>query len=345
MLKKSPLHENFALVFLSTITFALAPFFVESILLPKFLILISCSIIFLAIVLNSFRSLFSISKLLVTVTVSFQLILLVSTSNSGQSLYESLFGIWGRYNGALTYFSLPVFFLFGVLAYSAKFSRRIIDLLATIGLFQLIVGSLELVDINIYTYLNRDPYVKLSLGNSNFASIFLVMTYISTLTVYLFYSPRKSYRNLLFCSLIFHIFLIIATRAFQGLGALAFSTVFLLWFYASTKLKNQTLKLSKVYLFTTVLSLITAIYLVMELKIISFTSLFDRFYIWSAALGMMKDYLFFCVGVDAFGKWFPIYKKTGTLQYEGNFENYDSAHSIFLNIGATLGVPMLFSYL
>ena len=343
-MKKLSSPENFALAFLSIITLATAPFFVDSVMLPRFLVLNLYSITILIFILNSVKDFYSLSKFLTLITVSFPIILLISTSNSNQSLYENLFGMWGRYNGFLTYFALPVLFIFGVLIYSAKFSQKLLELLATIGLFLVVVGGLELLDINLYSYLNRDPYIKLTLGNSNFASIFLVMTFIATLTIYLFHSPTKSYKNLLFFSLISHIYLIIGTRAFQGLGALALSTVFLLWYYASTKLKNRPLKLSKLYFFTTVFTLITASYLVIELKIISFISLFDRFYIWTAALGMMKDYPLFGVGVDAFGKWFPAYKQTETIQYQGNFENYDSAHNIFLNIGATLGLPMLISY-
>jgi O-antigen ligase len=344
-MKKISSPENFTLVFLAIITFASAPFFVDTVMLPKFLVLNLYSIIILILILNSFKNFFSLSKFLTLITVSFPIILFISTSKSNQNLHDSLFGIWGRYNGTLLYLCLPLLFILGVLLYSSNFSRKIIDVLTMIGLCQLVIGGLELLNVDLFSYLNKDPYLKLSLGNSNFASIFLVMTFIATLINYLFYATRKLHRNVFMFSLISHILLIVSTRALQGLVALAVSAFLLFWYLASIRLRKEFIDRNKFYFFPIFITLILSIYLIIELKIISLNSLFDRLYIWTAAFGMIKDNLLFGVGVDAFGKWFPLYKETETLQYQVNFENYDSAHNIFLNLGATLGLPALISYL
>ena len=53
---------------------------------------------------------------------------------------------------------------------------------------------------------------------------------------------------------------------------------------------------------------------------------------------MIKDNLLFGVGLDGFGKFFPLYKQEGTIKYEGQLENYDSAHNVFINFAATGGI-------
>jgi tetratricopeptide (TPR) repeat protein len=84
---------------------------------------------------------------------------------------------------------------------------------------------------------------------------------------------------------------------------------------------------------------------ILKNNIVNLNSLYDRFYIWSAAFEMTKENILFGVGPDGFGKWFPLYKQVGTLKYEGTFENYDSAHNIFLNIAANSGILALLSYI
>jgi len=76
-------------------------------------------------------------------------------------------------------------------------------------------------------------------------------------------------------------------------------------------------------------------------------ALTDRFYAWLAAIKMIKDNPLYGVGIDNFVDSYRLYRYPEAYEIQTNqpFIDYDNAHNIFLNIGATSGVPTLLAYL
>jgi tetratricopeptide (TPR) repeat protein len=64
----------------------------------------------------------------------------------------------------------------------------------------------------------------------------------------------------------------------------------------------------------------------------------NRIHIWQATIPMLKENLFFGVGQDAFGLWFPKYRSASPLLIDIQTEYYDNAHNIFLNYLANSGI-------
>jgi O-antigen ligase len=71
----------------------------------------------------------------------------------------------------------------------------------------------------------------------------------------------------------------------------------------------------------------------------------DRYYHWISALNMMKDNIFFGVGIDAFGDYYRRYRTEESIILRGTaMSGTDNAHNSFLQYGATGGAPLLLVY-
>jgi hypothetical protein len=342
--KNSSSRLLISLPFIVTLSFA--PIFVDSLMFVKYLLLVFLSIMIVFsqnIVID--KSIWKIYKSPIIFALLYIFGLLGSCLNTDQSFYESFSGMWGRYNGFFTYLAFVIVFLFSIFGYQKFLPSNLIKGLFYLGLVQCIIGFGEVLKIIKLPFLNKDPYTKLTIGNSNFASIVLVFTIIATLVlIFNTESQVKIPKYLMISSVLLQILLLLTTRAFQGLISLGLSIILLsIYLFSSLKIKiNTQTKYFLILISTLVPFFIIA---VVKLKIINFNSLYDRFYIWTAAIKIAKDNLIFGVGLDAFGKWFPLYKQKGTLKYEGQFENYDSAHNIYLNFLATGGIMLFVSYL
>jgi hypothetical protein len=321
----------------------------EPTVLPKFLSLVFGALITLSIFFTTFEGIAYKYRLLVLLSVAYPLSLVISGVKNKQTIYEILVGTWGRYNGLLVVISYSILFIVGSLSTSSQYRKSIVNSLAWLGYAMVGIGILEYFGTNIMAVNASDPLTKLTLGNSNYASIFLVITFIAT-TISLFFLKQSTLiRFSLMASSIGQLFLIYHTKASQGYISLFFSILFLMgaWFMTEKKDSNYRIGYT-LWASIPLIGLLTLYSIVSKNSLgnfLSASSLFDRFYAWQAALAMLKQNLFFGVGVDAYGLWFQNFRSSESAKKQLVSENFDNAHNIFLNNAATGGLLFFIIYL
>jgi O-antigen ligase len=329
-------------------TVAFTYFFFDSLMLPKFIVLFFGSIVAFYLFSRVNQKLSFNPKAIVILSSLLISSLLISGFTNHMAIYQILFGDWARYNGLLSYIFYMILFLLSSFSQSRTYIKSIITVLVYLGYFIVIVGLLELSGNNITGIISTDPHLKLTLGNSNFASIIIVITFSATYSN-LIYKKGLNYRNIfLLISIALHTFLLYKTSATQGIVVLIFAVMFQtgIRFLASKSTLN--IKIGNIILF----SIPTiAVYTVFDYifngpvsHVVSIKTLVDRFYIWKTAISMWKDNLLTGVGIDSFGSWFGQYQNTESLKYKVITENYDNAHNIFLNFLATGGLLVFIAY-
>jgi tetratricopeptide (TPR) repeat protein len=75
-------------------------------------------------------------------------------------------------------------------------------------------------------------------------------------------------------------------------------------------------------------------------------SLKDRYYHWVAALGMLKEHLFFGIGIDSFGDYYRLFRLDEAIKLRGTANSgTNNAHNTFIQLGATGGLVLLLAYI
>ena len=329
-------------------TVAFTYFFFDSLMLPKFIFLFLGSIGSFYLFSRVDQKISFNPKTVVILSSLLITSLFISGFTNHMAIYQILFGEWARYNGLLSYIFYMILFLLSSFSQSRIYMKSIITVLVYIGYFMVIVGLIELSGNNITRIVSTDPYLKLTLGNSNFASIFIVITFSATYSNLIFKRGLNFHKTLLLISIAFHIFLLYKTSATQGFVVLIFAVMFQtgIRFLASRRALN--IKIGKTILCSIpvigVYTVFDYIYNGPVSRVVSINTLVDRFYIWKTAISMWKDNLLTGVGIDSFGSWFGVYQNTESLKYKAITENYDNAHNVFLNFLATGGLFVFIAY-
>ena len=338
--------EYIPLIIGTLVTLVFSDYFFDSIMLPKFLILVCGSFLVLYFNINSFPNMQS--KLIMPAMFSLIYLLAILTSGfaNKQSAYEILVGSFARYNGLLSAISVIILFL--IVANSKENSFLIVKALVALGYGFVCFGLLEFIGVNFTNQTTRDTYIKLTIGNSNFASIILVITFTATFAKMLFAKISNLHKFVLFLSLVGHVFLIFHTNAMQGYITCVVSIMFL----AGARLMKSGKKFNSkvgysIWFSIPIIGLVTVFDIVYKgpiSNLVNFNSLIDRFYVWKASILMGKENLLSGLGVDSYHYWFGKYMQKETLGDVGPTESYDSAHNIFMQYFATGGLFLFLSY-
>lgn len=316
---------------------------------PKLIVLICGALITLFLFFKTLEDTASRIKPILSLCIAYLSMLIVSGVENQQTIYQILVGSWGRYNALLTGICLFILFIAGSLSTFPQYPKLIINTLVLLGHLMVLVGLLEYFGYTIMNVNADDPHIKLTLGNSNFAGIFLVITFIATFVTIMFTKKSKLIQSFLILSLIGQLFLIYDTKASQGYITLFFSVIFLTGAWVLNERKNLNNKIGYGIWASIPLTGIFVIYSIFSRNslgnYLSANSLYDRFYAWQAALAMLKQNLFFGVGIDSYGLWFQNFRSSESAKKQLVSENFDNAHNIFLNNAATGGLLFFIIYL
>ena len=330
----------------STISFT--HFFFDNLMLPKFLVLLFGSFLTFYLFFNLAHKVSFNPKTIIVLSSSFFISLLISGATNQLDIYQILFGSWARYNGLLSYLFYMMLFLMSAFSQSRNYTKFIVKVLVYLGFFMIVFGLLELSGINLTNIISTDPHLKLTLGNSNFTSIIIVITFSATFSTLIYKRGFQYQKILLLISTILHVYLLLKTSATQGVIVLIFAVLFQASFWFINTRSSSYIKIGYFILASMP---ILGVYMVGDFifngplsNLINITTLVDRYYIWKTAISMWKDNLITGVGIDSFGSWFGQYQNTESLKYKEITENYDSAHNIFLNFLATGGLLVFITY-
>ena len=276
-----------------------------------------------------------------------QLILVLVFSSA--PFNQQFFGTFGRNTGFLAYFSLTLLFVSTVYLGSKKFTDQLIKFLLASGSISVLYGVLQISGNDPVPWKNDHNGMIAFFGNPNFSSAFLGIVSAGCWAIVL--APKIGISLLARVALLIYqgisLILIIRSDSIQGV------VVFGLGFTVSAILyilKSQRLHL----FFKSVLVLISAISILATvagtLKIgpladfLYKVSVRQRGFYWQAAKEMMLNHPFFGVGLDSYGDWYFQYRSANAEFYSSGTSS-NSAHSVFLDIGSTGGLPLLLAYL
>jgi O-antigen ligase len=329
-------------------TLAFTFFFFDSLMLPKFISLFIGALFVFNYYCKASKNLTFNPRTVLFLSGALLFSLLLSGIASDLGTYQILFGQWARYNGLLSYLFYMTLFLVGICLQSRVYTNLIAQILVILGYVLVIFGIFELSGFNLTKIISTDPHLKLTLGNSNFSSIIIVMTFSATFSQFIYGKKMSIQKVTLFVSLVFHIFLVFKTSASQGLVVLTFACMFLLGFWFLSNFSPIRIKVGYIVLWSIpALGIYTLLDFILRgplSQFIGIKSLVDRYFIWQTAISMWRDNLLTGVGIDSFGSWFGQYQKIESLEYKVITENYDNAHNIYLNFLATGGLLVFMAY-
>lgn len=289
---------------------------------------------------------------LVYFSTAFFIGLLATSFASEQDFYRTIVGVWGRNNGTLTYIGLLILFLSLASMKSSTSSYFLIKSLVGLGFFGATYGLLQNSGNDPITWENPGNKIILTLGNSDFASAFLALSGIATLTLILNPKSGNSKRFFLVCLYLIELFLTHKSEAIQGFLVLIIGSLILIGLRLSTSPNRKFRNMSLVWwAFLVSGGIFGTLGLfgsgpMSHFLAPSVRSLQDRLYHWLAALNMMRDHLLFGVGIDSFGDFYRRYRVIEAIELRGTASSStNNAHNAIMQIGATGGLVLLIPYL
>lgn len=346
-----------SVVFVALTTIFIFPIFMDPINLPKFFILlIGGSIItyVLSTKIIYLRNIFS--KFFLVVLTVYIFLLLVSALFSDQSFFATLTGTWGRNNGIITTFLFIIYFVVFTIPTKKDVNSSLLQTLYYLGLFSITYAWIQYLDKDpmqyYFPWYNKNDSIVITVGNSNFASIFLAMTFSASLAVFLKKPGLNHKTSINLFSLVAHVLLIpkldtqgkisFAIGVFVVIGVMTISSKDKYW-------KSFNIAWWSVGLLLGILGLLGLSGKGYFAGVLSdnVRALTDRYYAWKAAIRMMQDSPIFGKGIDSFGFYYRNFRDKNSSEIISNqpFITYDNAHNTYLQLGATAGIPILIIYL
>jgi O-antigen ligase len=335
-------------------TIVVMPALMDPINLPKFWILtLGAGLTLATLSFNQVATLWQTPKKnLAVVTVVFVAALLISSVASAQGIFRTLIGVWGRNNGGIAYLALLVIFLSLASMNSELSSKYLVKMLTLLGITAAVYGLLQNSGIDFINWENPGNKIILTLGNSNFASVFLALTGIATLTTILQPMLERWKQVLLTCIFFIQLYLTKMSDSLQGLLVMLLGSAILLGlflhFSANSFLKKTSYAWWGSLLTSGVLGALGLAGYGPLSNILNpnLRTLQDRYYHWVAAMNMIKDNLFFGVGIDSFGDYYRVYRTIEGVNFRTTaMSGTNNAHNTFMQVGATGGIILLGAYL
>jgi hypothetical protein len=258
---------------------------------------------------------------------------------------QTLWGVYGRNNGLLTYFFLTLIFA-TVLTFKEKSSLEKIQIALIIaGLVNVAYSAWVLAFGDFMGWENPYGNILGTLGNPNFIGSFLGM-FIVSYTIFVF--TRKVSRQIQYLSIVvipLTLFEIIKSHAIQGrvVAALGFSIAG--FFYLRSKYGKFI-----VIIYTSLVALVGSLALLGALQIGPFTSIIYKTSVslrgqyWLAGWNTGKSHLIGGVGMDSFGDWYRRSRSPHAIELPGVNVVVNAAHNVPLDIFAFGGLPLLICY-
>jgi O-antigen ligase len=302
------------------------------------------------LVLTSFMMLYGQNVLAITkdklslVFIALALCTLIIPILSNSFSEERLFGVHGRFNGALVYFSLILSLLFIRIMFKAETSLKLLKL----GAFaNLIVGSYFIVQWTGKDFLGwQDLYQNPSstMGNPNFVSGFLATT---SFCYFGFANSQSNNSKKVFVSRAFSIFgfgfsitSIALTNSSLGLIAVlaGLSLILCTWLIRKfSKVVSAPIILRWISL-VAFLAVVVAIPVILAGNRLELTSsISNRLYYWSVSLAAIWDRPLQGYGFDSTGDFFRTMERVDKF---GPTFGVDSSHNLIIDLISWMGIPL-----
>ena len=263
---------------------------------------------------------------------------------SGSPIAQQIYGTTGRNLGFLHYFFLTLVFL-GISTLKTKVMlSRIFHSLIFVGVFEAAYGVLQHFNLDPLPWNNVDGWIFGTFGNPNYLSSFLALS--STATLFVTLGKKKIAAKFLYLLFFFlQSVVIYLSDSSQGLILLIFGIFSLAVIAISTWSKILALVVAFFGTATATLAVFGVFQIGPLRNFLYQDSVSYRGDYWRAGIEMIKSNMLHGVGLDSYGDFYRKYRDH-TAAYRRGLDVYsNSAHNVFIDLGATGGVILLASYL
>jgi O-antigen ligase len=294
------------------------------------------------------KELWATSKALVIASALFIIAGVNSVINSVAPTSQSLYGVFGRQTGFITYLLLTMVALSATLLRSQKSFDRIIWALLFSGLVNVLYCAWVLLFGDFIKWNN--PYFKILglFGNPDFISAFLGMFIAGTVGYALSSKHSWVYRIGFILLSVVALIEIKKSHAIQGLVVTAAGLAIVGFYFVRAKTKGALLT----SIYVTFVGVVGGFALGGALQkgpltsLIYKTSVSLRGQYWNAGLTMGKDHPLTGVGMDSYGDWYRRARSEyAVTTLPGPRVITNAAHSVVIDVFAYGGFPLLISYL
>jgi O-antigen ligase len=310
--------------------------------IPKYLGLLGLAIALFPLTLVGYSQLFQRSQRFILITLSLFVLAVGLSVAFSDFKYKSLFGEYGRNNGAFTYFALIGILLSATQIKSKKEIHGVLATLSIVGQVNSFIGILQFYGFDFIGYAISNGIAVGTMGNPNFFSALLGFTNI-VLIYFLFIYKSIQLRILLSVFIIQNLLVILISDSSQGIFVSLIGCGLIFGFGA---IKSKKIR---VYYFTfggligslSVLGIFQFGPLTRYVYQNSTTYRGDYF---RAGIAMIRDNPLTGVGLDRFGDFYRQYRDLIAVTRTGSNTTTDYAHNIFIQFGATGGLLLLAAF-
>lgn len=295
-------------------------------------------------------------KLFLILPIIFLSLIVMSSVINSQKIYSMLFGMWGRNNGLLFYLGIFTVFIYIILTNAHSHLQGISRGFFFLSSILPIYSWLQHWKLDPITFLfpeyNLNGVIALTVGNSNFASVLLGLTFSVALAHLFDKNNSNKVRIVALTSTLVHVSLLPYIDT-QGKIVYALGGAFLVGIWIKETFRSG--KLRHIWIFWWLSVLLNGVFGVTGLFGFgpfasmlenNVTNLKDRYYHWISAIRILREHMLFGVGVDSFGDWHRRFRVQESIDLRGTpMSGTDNAHNVYLQIGATVGLPALIVFL
>jgi O-antigen ligase len=297
------------------------------------------------VILNLKKYALSMNKIFLGLIFAFLIQLTLVLFLADAPFNQQFFGVNGRNTGFLAYVSLVFLSLGASFASSSKFLERIGYSTISIGILSVFYGLLQTSGNDPIKWNNPYNSVITFLGNPNFASSSLGICSVAAFALMLGGVKHILIKGSLLILILTSVALTLLSKSQQGTLVFAAGSFAVLTIFFLKHPKLQSKKILSVYFFATLtVGFITILGMLNQGPLGSLlykASVRQRGFYWNAAKEMILSHPLFGVGLDSYGDWY-FAKRSANAAFLTPTTQSNSAHNIFLDIGATGGIPLFF---
>jgi len=319
----------------------------EPVNVGKMLLLITIAGASFALTVTSYKQAWRESKALLSTLLVFLLISTISIILSTDPWERGFFGASGRNTGLLTYTGLSVLLLATSFFRTVKSIRLILSALLASALINLIYCFVAISGHDIFAWKNPYNSILGTFGNPDFISAFMGI-FVTALTGLLFVSRiQLKYKPLIGLLILASIYVIKQSLALQGFLVAIAGACIVIFFYLRSATNSKWIILA----YSGVISLGGLIVLFGTLQKGPLSSLLYKPSVsyrgeyWQAGINMGMQNPFTGVGMDSYGTFYRMFRASSAAISPGVNVQTDTAHNVFIDIFAGIGILGFISYL
>lgn len=288
------------------------------------------------------KEMWPILLLMAAFVVDLTIILFVSGTNFSQSF----FGTFGRATGYVAYIALAALLVVAAQIANAGTLKRISHYLLLAGLFSLIYGVIQVLNLDPFKWTNQYTPVIGFLGNPNFQSSFLGFSGVMAFALLIGSGKTLFIRIGLFVFIIATGMVIQETESQQGILVLLGGIMIIVCMWISrSRFKFLSIPTYVMGLIAVILAALGSLNKGPLASLLFKDSVTYRGDYWRAGWEMSIENPIFGVGLDSYGDW---YRRTRTIEAtlrRGPDVTSNAAHNVLLDFSSNGGFPLLVIYL